>query len=496
MKSSITKKLFIITTIVLVVFISLNVLFQSVFFERFYMHRKSKMLGSNLIKVSKIYKDASSDGADYPLSEIQMFEEKNNAKVFILDGNGQMLTFPNANMDIDNSKYNAITQLNRQWKNDPSIVNNIIFSGQLYTMVMHNKNYNIDNVICAYPVNLGKMTHILIGVSSLQPVGEASSVIREFYIYFFIIAVIMSVFLSTVYSRMISKPLKKLNNHAEEVAKLNFSSRCNIDTDDEIGNLAKTFNFLTANLDKSLKELQASNQKLKEDIEKERKLEKMRREFIAGVSHELKTPIALISGYAEGLKDNIASEESRDFYLDVIMDESDKMSTLVSDMLDLSQLESGSFKLNISNFYINELCNDILKKYSESIKEKNINFEVITNDDISVEGDEFRIEQVITNFVNNAIRHTTFEGYVKLSVSDKDKYVVICVENSGDNIHKEELKNIWDKFYKIDKSRSRIEGGTGLGLSIVKNILELHNSKFGVANINGGVKFYFTLRKN
>ena len=217
---------------------------------------------------------------------------------------------------------------------------------------------------------------------------------------------IIVIILSLIYANMITKPLVKLNNSAKRISEMDFSQECDVNSDDELGNLASTLNFLSRRLNSALTELQLKNMKLEQDIEKERKLDRMRKEFVAGVSHELRTPISIISGYAEGLKDNIADEDSREFYLDVIIDEAAKMNTLVSDMLDLSQLESGNFTMKPEPFNIDELIKKCINKQQQFFQQKNIKIQEDLAKDICVNGDFLRIEQVITNFLNNAIRHT------------------------------------------------------------------------------------------
>ena len=241
--------------------------------------------------------------------------------------------------------------------------------------------------------------------------------------------------------------------------------------------------------------MKIKNAKLKEEVEKERRLENLRKDFIAGVSHELKTPIGIISGYAEGIKDGIADDESRDVYLDIIIDEAKKMDKLVMDMLELSKLENGKTDIMLSSFSLSKLTQKILIKNSVDIN--NNNLEVITNinSNYLVIGDEFKIEQVISNFVTNAIKYSPPENKIIVDIYEKDSVVNFSIENTGAHINENELSQIWTQFYRIDSSRNRTNKSFGLGLSIVKNILTLHKSNFGVRNTKNGVKFYFTLQK-
>jgi signal transduction histidine kinase len=330
-------------------------------------------------------------------------------------------------------------------------------------------------------------------VSSLQPVSEAALVMQEIFIYIYIAAFIITILLSIIYSNMISKPLIKLNKTASKMSNFDFTEKYLVNSEDEIGNLGATLNFLSENLDRSLKSLKAANLKLKMDIERERNVEKMRREFVGGISHELKTPISLIEGYAEGIKDDVFEGEDKNYYVDVIIDEAKKMGLLVADMLDLAQLENGNFKLKSQGFYIDKLINVTVKKYYNIFNNKRIDVQLNITKEVLVFGDTMRIEQVLTNFITNAIRHTEENGSIEISMKKDEEKVYIYVKNSGKNIEKENLTKIWDKFFKIDKSRNRELGGTGLGLAITKNILILHKSDFGVENYEEGVSFYFSL---
>jgi signal transduction histidine kinase len=284
-----------------------------------------------------------------------------------------------------------------------------------------------------------------------------------------------------------------LNKSALKMAGLDFSQKSNIQREDEIGNLSNTLNFLSENLCKSLNSLKEANIKLEKDIEKERQLEKMRKEFVAAASHELKTPISLIEGYAEAIKDGVFNDsKERDYYLDVIIDESKIMGNLVYDMLHLSQLESGKLTLNKENFYLDHMVNDILNKFSTLINQKNIKLNSELDKDTKINADWNKIQQVVNNFLTNAIRYTSENGVINVHLKNYSSYFVFSIENSSAPIPEEQLNKIWDRFYRLDKSGNRKLGGTGLGLAIAGNILLLHKLNFGVKNTELGVKFYFT----
>lgn len=500
-KKSITLKLFIATVIFFIIFITAQIILQSVFFQSFYTNKKVNALKSNLQSLEKKYCDTFKSARD-TIEVIKRFEEDNNAKVVALENNGLLSYITDSKEELkDSNKVRIIQLIIEQWTSNPEAFKRLQDEGKAITYIFNDSYYNFKHIVAVSPViinnNVGK---VLFAVSSLQPVDEAVKVMKEFFMYTYIVAIILILLLSIIYSKMISKPLVNLNKAAAKMAKLDFDEECQVKGEDEIGSLGHTLNFLSKNLKSALHSLQKNNIKLKEDIEKEKKMENMRKEFVASVSHELKTPISLIEGYAEGIKDNIADEEDREYYINVIISEAQNMGILVSDMLELSRLESGTQKINIKSFVMDDIIKDEVKKLNKINEDKNdeskVNIVLDIEKNVEVLGDKDKIRQVITNFLTNAIRHTKHEGHIYIVLKAQQNKVLIEIENEGEGIKEEEIEKVWDKFYKLDKSRKRSLGGTGLGLAIVKNILKLHNSDFGAKNTNRGVKFFFTLDIN
>ncbi|MBB6637997.1 sensor histidine kinase [Cohnella thailandensis] len=345
---------------------------------------------------------------------------------------------------------------------------------------------------------------VMLAVASLQPVTHAASVFKDLSVYVLGAALVFVLLLAVGYATIVTKPLIRLNALAERLAGLDFGARARWKRKDEIGALAGSLDFLADNLQMTLGELQAANEKLREDIEKEKRLERMRRQFIAGVSHELKTPLSLIGGYAEGLKDNIGSGAKREKYAEVILDETRRMSAIVSDMLELSHLESGQYSLTLEAFDLTELLREAAERAEALGSEKSLTISVIfpqgdsdgTAEAAEAIGDRLRIGQVLTNLVTNAVRHATDGGRIAISAAQDGDHWLIEVYNDGEPIPQEELPRIWGDFYRVDKARSRESGGTGIGLAIVRQILTLHGSRYGVRNETGGVTFGFTLRSS
>lgn len=298
-----------------------------------------------------------------------------------------------------------------------------------------------------------------------------------------------------MYENMITKPLIAVNEITKELAGLNFGAKCPESSITELNELGKNINHLSATLDMALFDLQEKNKQLELDIERELQLDKARTEFISNASHELKTPISIIQGYAEGLKVGIADKESADEYCDIIMEESQKMNTLVIRMLEICQYESGGYKLMPQRFNISYAIESFLKSRVKLLKEDGITLAININPEYIGYGDVAKIDTIINNYVSNAVSHVNGERLIVINCQPlNDKYRV-SVFNTGKNISQEDLPNIWSSFYRADKAHSRAGGRFGLGLSFVKSIQELHNNDYGVINRENGVTFWFDISK-
>jgi signal transduction histidine kinase len=327
--------------------------------------------------------------------------------------------------------------------------------------------------------------------ASLQPVGEVISILSDYYIIFYLLAIIVSLLIALIYSRLISYPLLKLSSVADKMANMDFSIKSTIKRNDELGTLSNSLNILSTNLDEALSSLKEANKQLVIDMQKEKKQEKIRKEFVANISHELKTPLGIIKGFAEGIKDGIKKEKT-DYYLDVILDETQKMNTLIYDMLELSKIEAKKIE-GKEEFNIKKLINRAVSVLEIPINNKSLNI-VINGDFGKVIGTKFQIDQVIINLVSNAVKYCNDKTDIIITGEIKDGYNYIYIYNEGNQLSKQEMESIWLRFYKIDKSHHRESGGTGLGLAIVKAILEAHSSDYGVMNKDDGVVFYFSMK--
>lgn len=339
--------------------------------------------------------------------------------------------------------------------------------------------------------------HYLFVMASLQPVGEAVETLKKYVIYLAPVILALVLALSLIYSRIVSRPLLTLNRSAARLAMLDFSEPPEIRSKDEFGELSRSMNALSRNLDSALKELKLANEQLQEDMREKQRSEELRKELVANISHELKTPLGIVKGFAEGLQDGVA-DDKRERYLALIVNETDRMNALIMDMLELSKFEVKAIRLKVERFSITDLIREVANSFAQQLESKHLRLRVRQDggEELYVLADRRRIEQVMLNLLSNAIRHAEENSVVTIDMErTQDSAIRTIVENTGTPIADQDLNRIWDQFYRAERSRDRKSGGTGLGLAIVKHILELHGSRYGAANTGQGVAFSFTLQE-
>lgn len=330
--------------------------------------------------------------------------------------------------------------------------------------------------------------------SPLESIRESAILANQFLIYMGLIGMIVGGILVWFFSRRITRPVMELAQLSEDMANLNFEARYTSGGNNEIGILGENFNKMSSQLEKTVSELKTANNQLQKDIEQKEKLEDMRNEFLGNVSHELKTPIALIQGYAEGLKEGVNDDpESREFYCDVIMDESSKMNQMVKNLLTLNQLEFGSDEVEFERFDLVRLVKGVIASCEILIQQAEASVDFVADENAYVWADEFKTEQVFRNYLTNAIHHVDNEKRIEVKIIPEEDKVRVSVFNSGKPIPEEDVPKLWDKFYKVDKAHTREYGGNGIGLSIVKAIMESFHQQYGVKNYDNGVEFWFEL---
>lgn len=324
-----------------------------------------------------------------------------------------------------------------------------------------------------------------------ESLSEAAEIANSFLMHVSVSFIIIGAIITYLISSKITGPIRELTNISEKMARLDFDTKYQKTKDDEIGQLGENMNILSTTLEKTISELKTANLELKKDVEQKEKTDEMRREFLSNVSHELKTPLALIQGYAEGLTDMVDDKESRDFYCDVIIDETRRMNRLVQSLLSLDNIESGSETPVMERLDISEMIKNIASSMDIFVKQKDIKLSNDVEDNLHIWCDRSRCEEILRNYMSNAINHVTDGGSINIKSHMGENGVRISFFNTGDPIPEENLPHIWEKFYKVDKARTREYGGSGVGLSIVKAACESMNMKYGVINRENGVEFWF-----
>ncbi len=363
-----------------------------------------------------------------------------------------------------------------------------------YFNILQEENSSTQYIL--YGKDFSNGYHIEI-TSQKDVIQENASIATQVTTVIAVVAMLLALIYISGYAKRFTKPIIKITETANKMSNLDFSQKCEINRKDEIGVLADSINKLSASLDTALTELKTTNEQLVSDIEKERKLEKMRQDFVSSASHELKTPIAIIRGYAEGLKINVDEEDTAmQEYCDIIMNEADKMNTLVLSLLEASLYSSGMKALNKEEFQLNEFIKEYMKAAKPIFEEKEINAKFIDSETpLMVFADKSQIERVLSNYISNACSHTKNEKEIIVSVEASGEKYKVSVYNSGSFIDDKDKDNIFNSFYRADKAHSRKEGRFGLGLSIVKSIMDMHKCECGFTNKENGVEFWFEIEK-
>lgn len=410
-----------------------------------------------------------------------------NAYIVVSDGAGKIYTTTNEKGMMFDS-LTAMTNL---------VVNpNYLPKGESYVLEVHED----DRMKSGYYDLTGYLSngYMIVIRTSMDAITNTARFSNRMFLYFSMIILGLAAIAISFISRYFTKPIHDMANVAKRMTNLDFDARVEVKYKDEVGELGESMNQLSAKLESTISELKTANTELHRDIENKIQIDEMRKEFLSHVSHELKTPIALIQGYAEGLKESINdSPESRDFYCDVIMDEANKMNIMVQKLLSLNELEFGQNQAQMGRFDVVELIRNVCAKSEVLLEDKpevRLIFEADTP--VYVWADEYLIEEVITNYITNAIHYVEQDGEIRIYFKNIGQEIQVIVFNSEAPIPEEELNKLWIKFYKVDKARTREYGGSGIGLSIVAAAMEAHGKEYGVRNVENGVEFYCNLDIN
>lgn len=462
-------------------------LLNTVFLEHYYVMNKQNILQNGFATIDK----ASRDGT--------------------LDDSGFDVTFDNlcANGNITVMIISADRTIVRSSVNDTQKMliefMDIIFGGQQneVTVLVQADNYVIQRqtdtrLDSEYLVLYGTLSdgNLILMRSALESIRESVKISNQFLLYIGILATAVSAVIIVLVTRRITNPIMELTDISKRMTELEFEAKYSPKGQkrNEIDELGAHMNAMSETLEQTISELKSANNQLLIDIEKKTQIDHMRKEFLSNVSHELKTPLALISGYAEGLKECInEDEESRNFYCEVIMDEADKMNRMVKKLLTLNQLEAGNETVTMERFDLTELIQGVLHSAEILLGQNDITVTACPDMPVYVWADEFMVEEVFTNYLSNAIHHAKEPKEITVRYEERNDLIRVSVFNTGEPIPEEDIDKIWMKFYKVDKARTREYGGSGIGLSIVKAVMESFHRDCGVINRENGVEFWFEL---
>lgn len=482
------------------------------FLERFYQSEKVKELEQaytqvdallvfakeNGVDIAQEFKDAEEQGRpgwnvqreETPIVRlVRELNEQSNISIAIMDGfNGTIVSFERKG-DFLSERFlrNILGQNNRPSELVSQTENYTIqkiYEPRIHSHYLECWGFFSDN---------GTSFMMSMPIASIQ---ESAALSNRFLAYVGIAVMAGGSILIYFTTRKMVSPILSLTEISERMSNLDFEARYEGKSSDEIGVLGYSMNVLSSRLKEAIGELKTANLQLQRDVEEKIQIDEMRKEFIANVSHELKTPIALIQGYAEGLTEGMATDpESRDYYCEVIMDEAQKMNRMVKQLLTLSALESGKDMAVMERFDLTEMVQGVLSSVKILTEQAGVTAVFDEKAPCFVWADEFKTEEVVTNYLSNALNHVQPGGEIRVSFQQQASRVRVCVFNTGSPVPEEDLPNLWTKFYKVDKARTRAYGGSGIGLSIVKAIMDSHQQPYGAENRESGVVFWFMLEK-
>lgn len=505
MKKSIRTRLILILTVFITVFVLLTIIMNISFLEKYYTHAKINDMIKIYGQVNQLdyegqgHKNTDDDALFYSLNTLSA---NNGVTIYVFslktDGLWNYYDFAYPDVDADSASFRMIKS------HLDNYVNAYLGWDELsdnYQLLKSKSNYNLykiydDTIESNYLEMFGKVSggKFVYMRANYQNMKESVAVSNKFITYIGILILAIGAVAMFFIGRSFTKPILKLADIADRMTRLDFDAKYEGVTDDEIGRLGNSMNMLSENLEHTISELKSANNELQRDIERKSRIDEMRQEFLSNVSHELKTPIALIQGYAEGLQDGIIDDpEDRKFYCDVIVDEADKMNRMVRRLLDLNQLEFGTQTPNMERFDVVEVIRSVVSASDILFKQNNVELIMYEPAPVYVWAEEYLVEEVLTNYVSNALNHLKEPNRIQIYTRHFGDHVRIGVRNTGEHIPENELDKIWEKFYKVDKARTRAYGGNGIGLSIVKAILNSFNRECGVKNVEDGVEFWFEL---
>lgn len=469
--------------VIMIVFVAVN----GAFLQKFYVRKKEDALRDAFSKVEQASKKSVLTSDEFA-DEIDVICERYAIEIIIADIDSKTVLYKCADLlEMRMALWEKVFLEGNNQQNRRIIEQSSQYQ-MLFTQNVKTKSEYIEMWGFLSDENIFLMR------AAVESINEVASITNQFIIVCGSIIMVLGVIVIFIVTRKFTRPILELADISDRMSELDFEVKYEGKSRNEIGLLGKNFNRMSEKLESTISELKAANIQLQQDIEKREKLDEMRSDFISNVSHELKTPIALIQGYAEGLMEGISDDkESRDYYCSVICDESKKMNNMVKSLMTLNELEFGNQEVIVERFDIVTLIANQIQSMGLVLSQSDMQVHFPEKNPIYVWGDEFRVEEVFRNLFSNAIHYCKNEKLIEIKLIRNENNIRVSVFNTGDRIPEESLSHLFEKFYKVDKARTHSYGGSGIGLSIVKAIQESVNQQYGVENKENGVEFYFDI---
>lgn len=484
-KHSLTRQITSIVSLLVAGAILLCWVLNTTLLPRYYMHNKKEVLMENYQTISNASAQNELESDEFAVTFDNLCSN-GNIMALILQQDGKVLRSSVNDLDALRTEF---------W--------DVLLHGDKMEVLYSNKQYQLlqktdTRLDSEYLVLVGVLENgdMVLMRTAVESIRESAAISNRFLLFAGAAAIVASILVAFFTTRHITKPLQQLTDISKRMVDLDFNAKYETDQSNsyEVEELGNHINRLSENLERTISELKTANVELQDDIEKKIQIDEMRKEFLSNVSHELKTPLALIQGYAEGLQECINDDaESREFYCEVIIDEADKMNRMVKKLLTLNQLEFGNDQVIMERFDMTELIRGVANSTRILMEQKGIRLELENSEEAWVWGDEFKVEEVIMNYMSNAINHADGEKLIRVFYTRSEDKLRVSVFNTGQPIPEEDIEKIWVKFYKVDKARTREYGGSGIGLSIVKAIMDSFHQRCGVINHEDGVEFWMEL---
>ena len=483
-RSTLRRSLILLSVGVLVLYNILVFLFSMLFMEPYYLHKVEQTLVNAYETIR--------DSGEYDLTTISSLEER-NLEINIADRETLSMLYTSRGSRPGAPRPPQIPDFVRDDALESDTGYNIITDDRR-ELTQAGARYSSGQ-----RVNLGGITDLyVVEIStSYASVSESVTISMQFSVIVGLMVMVLAILAYSRLSATVVEPITQITSIARQIAHLDFSQKCSVRMKGEVGDMAESVNTMSDFMQSYITQLQAANEQLKADIQQKKEQEEARKNLVANLSHDLKTPIGLIAGYADGLRSGMAKtdQEVRD-YCDIISDESDRMMTMILKMMELFRLESGTVELESEEFDLSDLLSYVSDIFSVEMERAGITFRADYHDCLYIYADYFAAEQVVTNYMQNAVSHIGAGKEIRLWVESLEGFYRVLVYNSAEPIPQEELPRLWDSFYRLDKSRGRDQRQSGLGLSIVKSNMELLGGSYGVKNVEGGVVFWADFRKS